>query len=43
MYDVKVDQANPLFAQMLLEQFGGATGELLALLPTGPNPSLSRM
>jgi Mn-containing catalase len=32
MYDVKVDGANPLFAQMLLEQFGGATGELSAAL-----------
>lgn len=29
---VKVDEANPRFAQLLLEQFGGATGELTAAL-----------
>ncbi|MEB3312356.1 MAG: manganese catalase family protein [Snowella sp.] len=29
---VKVDQPNPRFAQLLLEQFGGATGELTAAL-----------
>lgn len=29
---VNVDQANPKFAQLLLEQFGGATGELSAAL-----------
>jgi len=29
---VKVDEANPRFAQLLLEQFGGATGELSAAL-----------
>jgi Mn-containing catalase len=29
---VKVDEANPQFAQLLLEQFGGATGELSAAL-----------
>ncbi len=32
MYDVKVDGAQPQFAEMLLEQFGGATGELTAAL-----------
>ena len=32
MFDVKVDGANAQFAQMLLEQFGGATGELSAAL-----------
>ncbi|MBL1174777.1 manganese catalase family protein [Pantanalinema sp. GBBB05] len=29
---VNVDEANPRFAQLLLEQFGGATGELSAAL-----------
>jgi Mn-containing catalase len=29
---VKVETANPRFAQLLLEQFGGATGELTAAL-----------
>lgn len=29
---VNVDEANPRFAQLLLEQFGGATGELTAAL-----------
>jgi len=29
---VKVSEANPRFAQLLLEQFGGATGELTAAL-----------
>ncbi|MGL5063535.1 MAG: manganese catalase family protein [Microcoleus sp.] len=32
MSPVKVDAANPRFAQLLLEQFGGATGELTAAL-----------
>lgn len=30
--EVKVDEPNPQFAQLLLEQFGGATGELTAAL-----------
>jgi Mn-containing catalase len=29
---VKIDKPNPRFAQLLLEQFGGATGELTAAL-----------
>ncbi|MHC5828572.1 MAG: manganese catalase family protein, partial [Nostoc sp.] len=28
IHAVKVTEANPRFAQLLLEQFGGATGEL---------------
>src|SRR5689334_536338 len=32
MYDVKIQGADPRFGQMLLEQFGGATGELSAAL-----------
>jgi Mn-containing catalase len=32
MQDVQVDEPNVAFAQMLLEQFGGATGELTASL-----------
>jgi Mn-containing catalase len=32
MHPVKVDAPNPQFAQLLLEQFGGATGELTAAL-----------
>lgn len=30
--DVKIDEPNPRYAQLLLEQFGGATGELSAAL-----------
>ncbi len=32
IHTVKIDAANPKFAQLLLEQFGGATGELTAAL-----------
>jgi Mn-containing catalase len=32
IHTVQVDEANPRFAQLLLEQFGGATGELSAAL-----------
>jgi Mn-containing catalase len=32
IHTVKVDEADPRFAQLLLEQFGGATGELSAAL-----------
>src|SRR5580698_3069462 len=32
MYTVRVDQPNPLFANLLLEQFGGANGELGAAM-----------
>ncbi|WP_427159359.1 manganese catalase family protein [Aliinostoc sp. HNIBRCY26] len=32
IHAVKVEEANPRFAQLLLEQFGGATGELSAAL-----------
>ena len=32
MYDVKCEGADPRFAELLLEQFGGATGELSAAL-----------
>ncbi|MBD2178626.1 manganese catalase family protein [Pseudanabaena sp. FACHB-1998] len=32
IHTVQVDKANPRFAQLLLEQFGGATGELSAAL-----------
>lgn len=32
MHPVKVTEPNPQFAQLLLEQFGGATGELTAAL-----------
>jgi Mn-containing catalase len=32
IHSVKVEEANPRFAQLLLEQFGGATGELTAAL-----------
>lgn len=32
IHAVKVDEPNPKFAQLLLEQFGGATGELSAAL-----------
>jgi len=32
IHKVQVDKANPRFAQLLLEQFGGATGELSAAL-----------
>ncbi len=32
MYTVRVDQPNPAFGNMLLEQFGGANGELAAAM-----------
>lgn len=32
IHSVNIDEANPRFAQLLLEQFGGATGELSAAL-----------
>lgn len=32
IHSVKVGEANPRFAELLLEQFGGATGELTAAL-----------
>ena len=32
IHSVQVDAPNPRFAQLLLEQFGGATGELTAAL-----------
>ena len=32
MYTVRVDQPNPLFAKLLLEQFGGPNGELSAAM-----------
>ncbi|MBD2190158.1 manganese catalase family protein, partial [Pseudanabaena mucicola] len=32
IHTVQVDKADPRFAQLLLEQFGGATGELSAAL-----------
>ena len=32
MYTVRVDAPNPLFAKMLLEQFGGPNGELAAAM-----------
>src|SRR5215210_5982262 len=32
MYTVRVDDADPAFGNMLLEQFGGANGELAAAM-----------
>jgi len=32
IYTVRVDAPNPLFAKMLLEQFGGPNGELAAAM-----------
>src|SRR6202451_3165963 len=32
MYTVRVDEADPAFGNMLLEQFGGANGELAAAM-----------
>src|ERR1700742_3465636 len=32
MYTVRVDEPNPKFGNMLLEQFGGANGELAAAM-----------
>ena len=32
MYTVRVDEADPKFGNMLLEQFGGANGELAAAM-----------
>ena len=42
MYDVKVQGADPRFGEMLLEQFGGATGELSAAPVTMPTRRTSR-
>jgi Mn-containing catalase len=32
MYTVRVDEPDPAFGNMLLEQFGGANGELAAAM-----------
>ena len=49
MYTVRVDEPNPAFAKMLLEQFGGPNGELAAAMryftqgwnePDGPRRSM---
>lgn len=32
MYTVRVDTSDPVFGKMLLEQFGGANGELAAAM-----------
>jgi len=32
LHEVRVDQPDPVFAEKLLEQYGGATGELSAAL-----------
>ena len=34
MYTVRVDSPDPQFGNMLLEQFGGANGELAAAMHT---------
>jgi len=39
MYTVRVDEADPRFGNMLLEQFGGANGELAAAMQ---NPARRR-
>ena len=33
MFTVRVDEPDPRFGNMLLEQFGGANGELAAAMP----------
>ena len=37
MYSVRVGVPDPRFGNMLLEQFGGANGELAAAMQNGPN------
>ena len=42
MYTVRVDEPDPRFGNMLLEQFGGANGELAAA-NTRSKASIARM
>jgi Mn-containing catalase len=38
MYTVRVDEPDPRFGNMLLEQFGGANGELAAMMKPEAKP-----
>jgi Mn-containing catalase len=42
MYTVRVDEPDPRFGNMLLEQFGGANGELAAAMQYSSGPQLRR-
>ena len=42
MYTVRVDEPDPRFGNMLLEQFGGANGELAAAMHTPFRASIAR-
>ena len=43
MYTVRVDEADPRFGNMLLEQFGGANGELAAAMQYPSRASIATM
>jgi Mn-containing catalase len=43
MYTVNVGEADPKFGRMLLEQFGGANGELAAAMQYSIHDSTARM
>jgi Mn-containing catalase len=42
MYTVRVDEPDPKFGNMLLEQFGGANGELAAAMQYSIQGSIAR-
>jgi Mn-containing catalase len=43
MYTVRVDEPDPRFGNMLLEQFGGANGELAAAMQYSIQASTATM
>jgi Mn-containing catalase len=43
MYTVRVDSPDPKFGNMLLEQFGGANGELASPCSTRSRGSIAKM
>ena len=42
MFTVRVDEPDPRFGNMLLEQFGGANGELAAAMQYSIQASIAR-
>ena len=42
MFTVRVDEPDPRFGNMLLEQFGGANGELAAAMQYRSRASIAR-
>jgi Mn-containing catalase len=43
MYTVRVDEPDPRFGNMLLEQFGGANGELAAAMQYSVQGRIAKM